>query len=348
MPFLLNNAPKTSRAFCTENYHIESPIEKANFYRNLIVHVSEEITQLSGNRKHRLAFTVPESDFEVELSEESTLKELKIFLEERFENVSISFFSLDKIELAITTKWRNISSKKFYILIDKTIFIVNNISNREFEARQEMLQRTMSIGAPYYYSQVVSDVLYKFDLLNENSFGQRFQDGQKGENIIVDKEQVLRNLLNSLPSSKTKSHQDMDMLVNKHKVLEAQYSRLKQEYDVILNMSKNKAVRYMSVGLFIIGGHFTFVATGTYIIWSWDIVEPLAAFNSAAMGIILATTYFWTKGSFSNETFHEYLSQKILKRDCGRYGFDLEQYEKVKNDLNMAIRDIKKNILSDL
>ena len=154
-------APKNNlrvlRPFCAESYHVESPINDANTKNYYIVSVNEQVAEMSGKTKHALQFSVRETNFEVELFEESTLKELKTFLEERFQDCYIGFFTLEKIELATTTKWRNISSKKFYILIENTLFKVDNISDRQYSARQEMLDRTMGIGAPYYYSQVVAD-----------------------------------------------------------------------------------------------------------------------------------------------------------------------------------------------
>ena len=38
----------------------------------------------------------------------------------------------------------------------------------------------------------------------------------------------------------------------------------------------------MILGLFALIGNFGFVAVGTYSIWSWDIVEPMAYFLSSA------------------------------------------------------------------
>lgn len=34
----------------------------------------------------------------------------------------------------------------------------------------------------------------------------------------------------------------------------------------------------MALGLIALIGNFTFVGVGTYSIWSWDIVEPMAFF----------------------------------------------------------------------
>lgn len=98
----------------------------------------------------------------------------------------------------------------------------------------------------------------------------------------------------------------MDMLVYKNKQLEAQYNQLKKDYDLLHEMSRIKAMRIMSLGLFVIAGHFGFVSAGTYFIWSWDIVEPLAYFNTAFAGIVLTTSYFWTRQDYTNQTYCQY------------------------------------------
>jgi len=182
----------------------------------------------------------------------------------------------------MTTTWSNISSSKFYITIgsnNELVLKVDNRSVRDFTARGDMMDRILSMGAPYYYSKVVSDLMYKFDLLNEKSFGIRILEGVKQETTFHDKDQVIANLLNSLPSSKTKAKQDMNMLVMRYKELQFKYDKLKQEMDYLEEISKKRAHLYMYGGLLVVGGHFAFVSIGTYYVWSWDIVEPLAYFN---------------------------------------------------------------------
>mmetsp|Transcript_32364 Transcript_32364/g.29184 ORF Transcript_32364/g.29184 Transcript_32364/m.29184 type:complete len:84 (+) Transcript_32364:811-1062(+) len=81
----------------------------------------------------------------------------------------------------------------------------------------------------------------------------------------------------------------------------------------------------MSLGLVALFGHFSFVGFGTYVIYSWDIVEPMVYFIQLAGSIVLGLQFFKTYSDYSNTEFLQYLKNKELKKLCKRDGFDLEQ-----------------------
>lgn len=48
----------------------------------------------------------------------------------------------------------------------------------------------------------------------------------------------------------------------------------------------------MIIGLVALLSQFSFVALGTYSIWSWDIMEPMAYFITSAGSIYLTAHFF--------------------------------------------------------
>jgi hypothetical protein len=60
-------------------------------------------------------------------------------------------------------------------------------------------------------------------------------------------------------------------------------------------------------GLAIIGGNIGFIWSGTYIFYSWDIIEPLAYFVSSIGAITLAAQFFKLGRPYSNHVYQQYL-----------------------------------------
>ncbi len=56
----------------------------------------------------------------------------------------------------------------------------------------------------------------------------------------------------------------------------------------------------MALGWLAIGGNFAFVSSGTYMIWSWDIMEPMAYFLTSAGSIYLSTQFFKFYQDYNN------------------------------------------------
>ena len=82
----------------------------------------------------------------------------------------------------------------------------------------------------------------------------------------------------------------------------------------------------MTMGLGLIGTNIGFIWAGTYVIWSWDIVEPLAYFIDAGAGIILTYQFFKMGRMYSHYNYQEYLFAKFLPKAHEDLGFNNQQY----------------------
>lgn len=87
--------------------------------------------------------------------------------------------------------------------------------------------------------------------------------------------------------------------------------------------------RKMSWGLMFLGANIAFIWSGTYIFYSWDIIQPMAYFMSSLGGIILAAQFFRLGRPYSNTAYQEYLMDKIAPRIYKEVGFSM-------NDLTNA------------
>ena len=84
------------------------------------------------------------------------------------------------------------------------------------------------------------------------------------------------------------------------------------------------AKRRMYLDLLAITGNIAFIWGGTYVVYSWDIIEPWAYFISSAAGIYLFRKASQFKKPFSLQNYRNYLIYEVyLKRAAGEVGLNL-------------------------
>lgn len=155
-------------------------------------------------------------------------------------------------------------------------------------------------------------------------------------------------MLEALADPKLNYAIDVTELNQRLNDLKLRHNKLSAEKANITRIAKRRAKMFMSLGLFGLMGHFGFVGVGTYYIWSWDVVEPLAYFITLGASTILATQYFKLKGDYENSSYLEYLTHKQLIRIAPKYGFDYEEYEAITEEINALKRKLKMSLLLDL
>lgn len=95
-------------------------------------------------------------------------------------------------------------------------------------------------------------------------------------------------------------------------------------------------------------GQFGFVGYGTYVVYSWDIIEPMVYFIGLGTSILLGLQYFKINEQFSNTSFYEYLKKKDLAKLCNKVSFDLKTLEDKEHELENLEKIIKSNFLMNL
>lgn len=104
----------------------------------------------------------------------------------------------------------------------------------------------------------------------------------------------------------------------------------------------------LSLGLLGLGGQFYFVGYGTYIAYSWDIMEPIAYFINLSFTILFSYQYFRLKDEFSPSSYYEFLKRKEMGRLAGQQHFDLDGFYALEEQLRQLDSKIKMNVVSTL
>ena len=98
----------------------------------------------------------------------------------------------------------------------------------------------------------------------------------------------------------------------------------------------------------ILIGQFGFVGYGTYVVYSWDIIEPMVYFIGLGASILLGVQYFKLNEQYNNTSFFEYLKKKDLEKICKKVNFKLSTLEENEKALENMDKFIKSNILLNL
>lgn len=170
----------------------------------------------------------------------------------------------------------------------------------------------------------------------------------KDDKVEVDAELVIKNLLESLPDAKANQSLQTEIILAEYNLTKAKFNSMTKTRDFIMKKARIRSKLQMTLGLGALVGYFNFVAIGTYVRWSWDIVEPFAYFLNLAGIILLTSRYFKLKDDYENSTYQEYLANKNFKKIAVRFQFDEAEYNSLKKQLNDQKNKLKISLLIDL
>ena len=103
--------------------------------------------------------------------------------------------------------------------------------------------------------------------------------------------------------------------------------------DQIEEAQKKKAKALLTLGSVNAIGQFALIFYGTFHYLSWDIMEPvcyLMTFGNFTAGYFF---YVYMKKDLDLDNFHEILTYRFTRTACQREGIDLNQFEKMKEEL---------------
>jgi hypothetical protein len=163
-----------------------------------------------------------------------------------------------------------------------------------------------------------------------------------------DANKIIAHLIEALPDAKANHSMDTEQILSELTQTKQKFAELDALKQYIMEKARLRAKLTMSLGLVGIASYFSFVAVGTYYIWSWDIVEPLAYFIGLGGSIFLASRYFKLQEDYENSNYMEYLAKKYFKKMAPRYGLDIMEYEATKMQLNELKNKLKISMLIDL
>lgn len=171
-----------------------------------------------------------------DLSKTHTIQDLFNKITENLQFNSLKAYSLDRAEISNMTPLSDLDRSNFYILADsqhffKIIDAANSSSSKT--AASEVERYCDELHISHLQKKIISNYLGRLDILNEMKFGFKVFDP---ENIAkngktVDKEDLLLNLVEALPTNRTN-------LVSDESLLQAKYFKLRADVENLQGQKK--------------------------------------------------------------------------------------------------------------
>lgn len=142
-------------------------------------------------------------------------------------------------------------------------------------------------------------------------------------------------VVEAIPDGKnwTGEHQ-MSEINKKWESMYWEVERMKKIDDEIQEEARIKARGLMALGLLGIVANMAFVGFGTFVYFSWDIIEPWAYFISSGFGILLTWQFLKIRKSFSYERYLKYLARTRYEPKLDqKFKFDRQLFEQKQKEL---------------
>ena len=94
-----------------------------------------------------------------------------------------------------------------------------------------------------------------------------------------------------------------------------------------------KAYRLLVLGYSVLLGQFTFITGGTFIYFSWGIMEPIA--YTMLLGNFVASFFFfnWNRKNLEAESLQQMWAERFSKRKYVLEGVHLTELEKLEREI---------------
>jgi len=204
------------------------------------------------------------------------------------------------------------------------------------------------LGLPFLERKILLNYLRRVDHLVEEELGKKLFSDSNVYSEAFDKNIFIENMLEALASNKNIQTENEEGLINQYVDLKAKLDEMKAHYAVLDEKAHRNVKIKMSLGILALLGHGAFVGVGTYVVYSWDIMEPMVYFITLAASIGLSVQFFKTFDDYSNMGIFEYMKERELKKLSQKAGFPRDEMLDLVNTVDALEQKIKANILIHL
>ena len=175
---------------------------------------------------------------------------------------------------------------------------LENMNNEQQILYKDLYDFCNEIGIPNIHQNIFMNYLQKVDNLIETKKGYKLLDNVKEEQEFITKDELQQTLLEALTSKTGVKKSSEILLFNAYQKTLIEYQNQKDRFQSIEAQAHTRTKLKLSTGLVALFGQM-FVATyGTYVYYSWDIIEPIIYFMNLTVTIGLSLQFFRLKQEF--------------------------------------------------
>jgi hypothetical protein len=215
-------------------------------------------------------------------------------------------------------------------------------SNSRQSWKEKLRESLKQVEHPVFIQREIEQYLHRVDIWLDAKYG------KDNDNAVIGRAEAEEILVQALA--------DPDCPWNVVRELEKEWRKLANEvnalnrkYDQAVEASAALARRRMYVDLLLILGNIAFIWGGTYVVYSWDIIEPWAYFISSGAGIYLFRKASLFRKPFSLDNYRNYLIYEVyLERGAISVGLDLNELKAKQKELKVVESTFKDYLITKI
>jgi len=326
-------------------------LTKINFANYISIHRKtvndEQYSFTIDTPQNRIHFALPDdttfSDFKKHFQKEvdpETVKDLKVF-------------SIDLSEISNVSRLSDLSSHNYYVIGDSNIvYKVMSVDRKPAEISETDYQSTKDyfekLGLPFLERKIVLNYLRRVDHFLEEELGKKIFTDHDSYNQSFDKNILIENMIEAIANNKNQQVENEEVLINQYLQLQEKLEEIQFQHALLAAKAHKTVKLKMSLGIIALLGHFSFVGIGTYVVYSWDMVEPMVYFISLGTSVVLSYQFFKTYRDFNNISIFKYMKEKELKKLYVKHNFPIDQMKILEDTVQKLEKKLKSNVLINL
>lgn len=165
-----------------------------------------------------------------EILKTHTIEDFFSKFSENLEYKSLKAYSLDQIELSNKTLISHLENSNFYVLADeKHLFKVIDATKGNMKQENEIEKYCVEMDISYLQKNILVNYLSRLDILNEIKFGAKFFNNNENNNKLIDKDELIQNLVEALPSNRTSLVFHEEGLLNQYRLIKEEVEDLQNQ-----------------------------------------------------------------------------------------------------------------------
>ena len=250
--------------------------------------------------------------FEISTSHFITVSDLTIYLKSK--GIShVRFISLEGQLIPGSTHIQTIKHQPLYLSLDEHVY------------------KIIPSGTVCHYSTI--DLYDSLNLSARDS--NLIQAAVRNLNTLYTHSDLLRkDHLEQTINSLVKSGNN-DYVETKKKMinLECEQAEMIEEYKSIKKRAEMYSWRLLWIGFWISAFQCAYIGIGTYMIYSWDFMEPQAYAINLGNFILAYATYALQKQELSRDNVFDILARRKMLQISKVQGFDIERFDEITKEL---------------
>ncbi len=272
-----------------------------------------------GQLNWRLQETGSMEEKQFSMGESETFRDLEEHLTTHLQDIrEVTFLDFDRTTIAATNQLQQIGYG-FQVQIttqdgNQERLSLENESEAKKDTYSQLAQFCEDVELPLLQKNVIMGYLKKVDLVLQNKHGLKVFDDLTYPEVSISKDSLSLSLLEGMITRSGINKTSENLLYRQYLAVQHQVTQQESVQRDLERRAHRNTKAKLSLGLVALIGQFYFVGYGTYVAYSWDIMEPIAYFINLSFTILFSYQYFRLKDEFSPSTFYEYLKNKELLR----------------------------------